>query len=699
MNATMFRISGISNCLTRFHRVLLLPAVAATLAIAASAPGFTIPNPSSDPRLVQQIGGACDISLVHGNLLLAAEGPSLRLFDLSDPAAPMPLGSVRLPGRPLTMEAEGTRCFMACGPAGVQIVDIGDPSRPIIVGSYVPGQDVMGISIEDIPAEGKLRGFAIVDRTAAGIPASLHALRFNDTPVTVTHTLVPSPGGDPRQPENHVILLTEPILVGQHLGLSDPRDLAVEGQTIFVANGGAGVELLQYEDRSITDTLIARIGAYATNSPALGVDSLAAQGIIIVNNREGLEFVGVSDPASPMSKGFHTMPGGAEDATAYGGTMILAAGEMGVQLLIVNDIPGADVELKFIDTLPTLQQAIAVRADPASGLMVAAQHDLGFELFDIGEIAMPQNLLHHLVAGNPRGIVFSAEQRGIIIVNNRGWANAFGASMPFSPMLTRTFPLGDAALMPPDPRAAALQGNLLLVADAQQGLILFNAVKYMAPTYQSTFPTRGAAMDVAVMGDLAYVAENGSAILEIVDISDPTSPTFVGDYDGAGEGHAVFVDGDYAYLAAGTGGLQVVDVSNPAMPRSDIAHKVVPPDEAFDVHVAKGLAYLAVGPGGLLVLDMFDPTGEYLRARHPTPASALSVVVAQNMVIVGTEGGGGVLIGPESAAAEQDALFDIDGNVGRLSAVGEAVYALTEDHGMWVYDFRTATRPSWSRYR
>ena len=64
---------------------------------------------------------------------------------------------------------------------------------------------------------------------------------------------------------------------------------------------------------------------------------------------------------------------------------------------------------------------------------------------------------------------------------------------------------------------------------------------------------------------MAFVAD-GSGGLQVVDISDPASPGIVGSVNPAGSQMDVAVQGDFAYLASDDWGLQVVDVSNPALP-------------------------------------------------------------------------------------------------------------------------------------
>jgi len=64
-------------------------------------------------------------------------------------------------------------------------------------------------------------------------------------------------------------------------------------------------------------------------------------------------------------------------------------------------------------------------------------------------------------------------------------------------------------------------------------------------------------MGVAVVGSTAYVAD-GSGGLVIVDVSDAATPSVVGACDTPGTAYGVAVAGDTAYVADGNGGLVIL---------------------------------------------------------------------------------------------------------------------------------------------
>jgi hypothetical protein len=103
-----------------------------------------------------------------------------------------------------------------------------------------------------------------------------------------------------------------------------------------------------------------------------------------------------------------------------------------------------------------------------------------------------------------------------------------------------------------------------------------------------------------VAGDLAFVADNTSG-LQIIDVSNPMGPQFVGMYDTPGNAMDVAVAGDYAFVADDAYGVLVLDISNPASP--------VPLGSAGSgpqVAVAGDVAYLMDWGVGLHTVRVFQ---------------------------------------------------------------------------------------------
>ena len=116
--------------------------------------------------------------------------------------------------------------------------------------------------------------------------------------------------------------------------------------------------------------------------------------------------------------------------------------------------------------------------------------------------------------------------------------------------------------------------SLLLVC----ATILLNPMLVTASAKEAELP----GLDVYVVGQHAYVA-GGSSGLYVVDISRPANPKRVASVDTPGEAKGVFAISGFAYVADGSAGLQIVDIRNPASPR--IIGSVETPGDARHVYV------------------------------------------------------------------------------------------------------------------
>jgi hypothetical protein len=82
---------------------------------------------------------------------------------------------------------------------------------------------------------------------------------------------------------------------------------------------------------------------------------------------------------------------------------------------------------------------------------------------------------------------------------------------------------------------------------------------------RGTFDTADDALSVYINGQFAYVADGDSG-LQILDISDPINPTHVSNFNTIGRAGDVFILGLHAFVADGDSGVQILDTSNPYNP-------------------------------------------------------------------------------------------------------------------------------------
>ena len=205
-------------------------------------------------------------------------------------------------------------------------------------------------------------------------------------------------------------------------------------------------------------------------------------------------------------------------------------------------------------------------------------------------------------------------------------------------------------------------------------------------TYLSSFnPINFELLDVEISGNYAYIP-GGLEGLNIIDISDPSSPFIVAEYLASGclfgRLYAWHVSEDYAYGSGRYCGIKVLDVSNPNNPvhvadyglngrsyeHSDgngvylfaAAHTdgveiidvttpespqfvaLVPTENAWAVGTSEegNFVYVADGAGGLKIIDVSNPQASQLLGSVETSGTAKDVAAVGQFVLVAVGAGG-----------------------------------------------------------
>jgi hypothetical protein len=130
--------------------------------------------------------------------------------------------------------------------------------------------------------------------------------------------------------------------------------------------------------------------------------------------------------------------------------------------------------------------------------------------------------------------------------------------------------------------------------------------------------------------------------LYIYDITNPRNPAFAGWFDPeTGDVLDVAYDGDHAYVACSSGGLEVLDLTTIGTGMTEVGS--YPSVNAKGVVVVGDYAYVAGGSGGLEIIDISDPTNPVFAGEYDTPGYAGSVVVEGDYAFV-ADGSGGLQV-------------------------------------------------------
>lgn len=163
-------------------------------------------------------------------------------------------------------------------------------------------------------------------------------------------------------------------------------------------------------------------------------------------------------------------------------------------------------------------------------------------------------------------------------------------------------------------------------------------VRTFAPKALSFVDMPGFANAVDVSGDFAYVAA-GAAGLQVVDVSNRNAPVIVAAQNTAGNANDVRVVGTTAYVAVGTAGLQIIDVSDPH--HLIFLGTVDTPGVAQHLALRGTLVFVADGTAGLQIIDASNPSMPTLLGAAAMPGMIKGVDLTADgriAVVVGDAG-------------------------------------------------------------
>ncbi len=242
-------------------------------------------------------------------------------------------------------------------------------------------------------------------------------------------------------------------------------------------------------------------------------------------------------------------------------------------------------------------------------------------------------------------------------------------------------------------KCVAVSGNYAYVADGSSGLQVIDISDPTTPAYAGSYDSPGDANSVAISGNYAYVADGYSG-LRVVDISDPENPSSAGDFLLAGFTHEVAVSGDHAYVASDYYGLVVINIFYPTNPTW--AGNCDTPGEACGVVVSGDYAYVADTDSGFQVLDISDPTSPSYEGGYNTPGEACGVVVSGDYAYV-ADGYSGLCVldisDPTSPAYAGS--YDTPGYARKIAISGDYAYVSDGSSGLQVIDISDPTSPAY----
>jgi hypothetical protein len=193
-----------------------------------------------------------------------------------------------------------------------------------------------------------------------------------------------------------------------------------------------------------------------------------------------------------------------------------------------------------------------------------------------------------------------------------------------------------------------------------------------------------------VTGEHAYLGGYFDGGMQVIDVSNPAVPTFVRTYETYGIPSQLVATDDYLYVADNSD-LEIVNIKDPRNPRWLASHFTF--SDARGITIASNYAYVAALAAGLLVFDVSDPAFPELVGWYDTRAHALSVALSGMYALVADrEAGLHIIDVSNPARPRRVGTYEPNGDVQKVVVAGNHAYVIVENR-MEVIEISDAASP------
>lgn len=482
----------------------------------------------------------------------------LLVLDVSNPASIIPLANLPMDvyNNPKKVKMWGDYAYVVGG-GSVIVVDLADPGNPDSLTQYSTG--FYSIDLTGIVGDTLLY---LADRDPFW-PAGVSAFSILNIADPVAPVLV---GGD--------------TLAGLVSGVAVSESLA------FVANGSCGLQVYDVTDPSAPLSLgsclvegmawkvaVSDTVAYVVDFGLPTADDEVSPCRVTPYVYEGRPYPGdfqvisVSDPSNPEVVGYYPFPGYVTDVAACGNYLYALNRLHKDSIHVGADVTVVDVSdqerphvVGTYTTAGTGERAVVVD----DTLLYLAAGGGGLEIINVADPSHPFLVGSHAV---------EAGALDVIVRDNYAYVADASAGVKIFDISDRVSPrLATSITTTPYAKRLALQGNYLYIGAINLNvptgrLYVVNVANPESPILVYTSPV-GYYVDIAVLGEYLYaiLSDGINQALYIYSISNPEEPVFLSSYFLGQEAYDLDVQVNYVFIAKGLEGIEVVDVSEPTIP-------------------------------------------------------------------------------------------------------------------------------------
>jgi len=478
--------------------------------------------------------------------------------------------------------------------------------------------------------------------------------------------------------------------------ISEVIGVYVENGFAYIAGGLSGVQVVDVSTPASPETIV-----WIDNLPAAllkyyyPVDTVVSGGYLYIGDLvNGVHIYDIADQTDPELKKTISLPN-ARDLTISGSRLFVAMEGNGLQIVDITD--PEDPKEAGLHRTNGRERTVAV-----DGNTVYVGYDKsGIHVLDISELTIENeyepfhNPAWEYADSGAKSIALDSVEKLLFITDDVIGLQKIDVTDPAAMTRVQSFD------SPADVTSIAISGDFVYALDdkvgddpGDEGLRIFEiSPLFETLQFQLTgfLATPGNAQDIHVMDNYAYVAD-GTAGLLVIDISEKAAPKITGFGDTPGLATGVYAAGDYAYVADGAEGFAVFNIENPENP---IFIRQVPTTGiANDVLVSGTHLYVAEGESGLTIYDISSPGNPQSPYSADTPGDAQGVAIDGNLALVADGDHGLVIINIEDQTNPGViGSFNTAGYARKVDVSGNYAYVADGKNGISTIDITDPAAP------
>jgi hypothetical protein len=474
-----------------------------------------------------------DVSVSGNFAFLVVSDSTMHVIDITNPTVPRDTAFIRLPCEAWGIKVVGSYAYVADGDS-MQIINIFNPAAPYRVGAYgYPGMWAVGITTQANYAylSDTYNGLTIVNINNPTNP-SFVGRYTNENGSFINRTRVTTNYAYCTDDANGLEIISisnpgSPFRIGGHDTPGTARSLWLMPNYCFVADGEAGFEIYNIND----PTLPIPAGDFKTSY----VKKCDAAGdyVYLATWETGMQIIDMHDPEVPVWIGSLDTPGQAQDIKVVANYAFIAARQSGVISANIAD-PAHPTQADIYDS-PGYASALAV-----FGTYCYVADYNSVQILNIGN---PSNIgfVGSLTPeGNPMDVF--VDNTKLYVAAMSGGCQIYDLTDPASPSLLGTYDSpGNVSVVEAD-------GMYAYLADDVDDVVIINVLDPSAPFFVSNYNFGDQVMDLHYSSNFVHVAYNsgGYYVLNVINKSHPTRSAT---YDTPGRSVGVFVYNEISYVA------------------------------------------------------------------------------------------------------------------------------------------------------